>query len=70
MAIQTFTFQYGATTMNLFKNWILLKSEFTFQYGATTIILNYIIFQQIHQFTFQYGATTIRCRKDKLCYRS
>ena len=37
MAIQTFTFQYGATTMNLFKNGFLLKAAFTFQYGATTI---------------------------------
>ena len=37
MAIQTFTFQYGATTMNLFKNGFLLKAAFTFQYGATTM---------------------------------
>ncbi|SCJ23799.1 Uncharacterised protein [uncultured Clostridium sp.] len=61
MAIQTFTFQYGATTMNLFKNGFLLKAAFTFQYGATTISYICKVKYDSTRFTFQYGATTMYC---------
>ena len=37
MAIQTFTFQYGATTISYICKVKYDSTRFTFQYGATTM---------------------------------
>ena len=55
-----FTFQYGATSTQIEKDYQAIFHTFTFQYGATSTNGFFAKAVVEKEFTFQYGATSTR----------